>query len=359
MNPNPVYAEHASEIFNDYLDSILQDITADVLSACGDNLISLILGGGYGRGEGGVISVEGAERPYNDLDFSIIVRSISRYPHEKIREISHKHEKRIKIDVDFSRPLTLKAVKQWPHWLMWYDLYYGHIVLFGPDSILKDHAPDYIGQQLPATEALRLMLNRGAGLLWSKLVIRGIQPAPDPDFIRRNYYKCLLAMGDALLITTNSYTTRYSGRDVLLCNNEQLTMEPFFEQVIKAYKSALEFKFRPDSLAKNEIDEQKLKESAKLWSQVFLYIENCRLKRNWTSMDSYIQWKGIRENQENRLNKLHRNLLQNLKSGVVSTKYRREYLYRRLPPLLGLTDCPVVNWIEESKDFLEIWNRYN
>src|SRR5438105_13305058 len=37
-------------------------------------LEALVLGGGYGRGEGGVLTTDAGERPYNDLEFYIFLR---------------------------------------------------------------------------------------------------------------------------------------------------------------------------------------------------------------------------------------------------------------------------------------------
>src|SRR6476646_5706402 len=37
-------------------------------------LEALVLGGGYGRGEGGVLRTEAGDRPYNDLEFYVFVR---------------------------------------------------------------------------------------------------------------------------------------------------------------------------------------------------------------------------------------------------------------------------------------------
>ena len=56
---------------------------------------------------------------------------------------------------------------------MWYDLLNGHIVIKGPSDILSAHAPAALKKTLPVIEATRLVLNRGAGLLWALRVVRG------------------------------------------------------------------------------------------------------------------------------------------------------------------------------------------
>src|SRR5690242_3177119 len=37
-------------------------------------LEALLLGGGYGRGEGGVLKTAAGDRPYNDLEFYVFIR---------------------------------------------------------------------------------------------------------------------------------------------------------------------------------------------------------------------------------------------------------------------------------------------
>jgi hypothetical protein len=48
-------------------------ISEDVREAADDNLIALILGGSYGRGEGGVARIDGQERPCNNFDLTLVV----------------------------------------------------------------------------------------------------------------------------------------------------------------------------------------------------------------------------------------------------------------------------------------------
>ena len=47
------YACHGSEEFNRRLDGVLRRLAGDVRQALGPALVALVLGGGYGRGEGG------------------------------------------------------------------------------------------------------------------------------------------------------------------------------------------------------------------------------------------------------------------------------------------------------------------
>lgn len=354
-----VYADHGSEEFNARMHDISLRIGADVEKALGANFVALILGGGYGRGEGGVVRVDGVERPYNDLDFTLVVKQKNRVPWDQLHAISERYEEEIKIDVDFSRPLTLRDIENWPHWLMWYDLLNGHIVVKGPPDVLTAHAPTGLKQTLPPIEATRLALNRGAGLLWALRVVRGVEKAPDKDFVRRNYYKCILAMGDGLLIAHQRFATPYRGRDDRLIQLEADNSGVAEFQLGALYREALRFKFNPDDLPDVQVEESWLEDLARRWGGIFLHVEKIRTGRDWGSLAAYSRWQGLRETDQHTLRCLPRNVIRNKQLGVYSWKYPRERLYRQLPDLLGLTERPVPDWPSESTRFLKVWDRFN
>lgn len=355
----PVYAFHASEEFNQWLHEVLERISDDVQAVMSDNLVSLLLGGGYGRGEGGVVVIGGREWPYNDIDFTLVVKNKFKLPWNALSKISKKYENETRIHVDFSRPLTLNDIKNWPRWLVWYDLLNGYSVLAGPGNILEDNAPRYLRENLPAIEAGKLLLNRGAGILWAMRMSRQFELAGDIDFIRRNYYKCALALGDALMIAYQCYKSPYRGR-----LESYVAMKNKFPEVKKfpletLYKAALDFKFCPDSVKETEPSLEDLKYMAQLWGSVFLHIEQRRTGRLIPSLTAYSLWAGIREEEENNYHNWPRNLIRNLKLGKFSWKYPREALFRELPVLLGLTNNPCSGWEEETSNFLKTWKKFN
>lgn len=353
------YATDASPEFNARLHETLLSLADEVEHAMGKNLVALILGGGYGRGEGGVIRVNGREMPYNDLDFTLVVSAKSGVPWQKLKEIGERFGSDMAIEVDFSRPLTLSDVQQWPHWLMWYDLFNGHVTFKGSPDILERNVPSYLREPLPAIEGTRLLLNRGAGLLWALRIVRNVEEAPDRDFVRRNYYKCALALGDALLIAYKRFTTQYRGRDALLENLEQ--DEPGVRDLAlsELYREALVFKFHPDEVSFHPGTESELRPLAQKWGSVFLCVEEVRTGRAWSSLNEYVHWKGTREHDQHTPKRLLRNLARNLQEKSLSLRYPREALYRQLPVLLGLTREPCEDWKEQSKRFLQVWSRFN
>jgi hypothetical protein len=353
----PVY--QPTPAFDRYMRWIVDRIGRAVAETLKDNLVALVLGGGYGRGEGGVVVIDNVEQPYNDLDFTLVVRRKSAVPADRLHAISRRYEEEIHIAVDFSRPLTIGDIRRWPAWLMWYDLLNGHIVARGRPDVLTAHAPDALNRPLPAIEATRLLLNRGAGLLWALRVVRGQEETPDPDFVRRNYFKCALALGDALLIAWARYATPYTGRDdrlrQLVREVEPLSTLP----LAPLYREALLFKFRPDWTPDRPVPETDLLALAALWGRVCLLVEAHRTGRRWASMGDYAAWTGLREPAQHGPARWLRNLVHNRRAGRWSLTYPREGLYRQLPALLGLTGAAPDRWEDASRAFLEVWKRFN
>lgn len=351
-----IYAFHGSQAFNEWMDAILQEFTRDTEKLLGDQLVALILGGGYGRGEGGVELIDKKECPYNDLDFTLVVKNALNVPDQELLQLTDRYAKRLHIHVDFSRPLTVKAIRNWPPWLMWHDLLNGHMVLSGPQDILTAHAPGHVKSHPPPIEALRLHLNRGAGLLWALRVIRDAEPEPDRGFVVRNYYKTLLAMGDAVLISRGRFATPYRGRDKIL---DTLAAEDSSVQQLglqALYHDALKFKFSPHEFADEPIDETTLKAAAELWGKVLLDIETLRTGRNWDSPAAYAADAMIREKEMNGLCNLPKNVLRNLKCQHIALHHPREGLYREIPRLLFSRPA---DWNRRSETALKIWDRYN
>nr|MBC8452621.1 hypothetical protein [Spirochaetota bacterium] len=203
------FTHEGSAAFNKRVGIVLDTFAEEIRTAVGVPFKALVLGGGYGRGEGACVIKEGKEALYNDLDLFMITADALELSDE-IKHIAHRYEEILGIDVDIGRPLSLKELRTLPHQLMWQDLAAGHKVLAGDKDIITANIPDWLGKPLPKGEALRLMLNRGSGLLQAVIQAYEIDKdkthqLPDRDFIRRNYHKCTLAFGDSLLITYENY----------------------------------------------------------------------------------------------------------------------------------------------------------
>ena len=242
---------------------------ADALAAIGaeidamrvPSLAGVVLGGGYGRGEGGArgefkvqspkfevesSKADGASRLSNDLDFFAITRegatdADAAAVAKTLEPLSRRWSEKLGIDVDFTgrTPWRLRHDQER---LMVQELVHGYVDVAGAAGEalfagIERHEPS----DLPWMEAARLLMNRGMGLLLAaekrQSVADGRHPADDsrlPDvhsFINRNINKCILGAGDARLIANRGYRWRALER-----------AEALRDQI---YRNAVAWKFRP------------------------------------------------------------------------------------------------------------------
>jgi hypothetical protein len=335
----------------------------EIEQAMGEPFLALILAGGYGRGEGACIQKDGKEAPYNDFDLFVVTRKRTSLS-EEILEITKAYEEKLGIEVDIGKPLTIDMIKVLPHQLMWQDLLQSHKVIVGDPQILSGHAPSYLRESLPQVEALRLLLNRGSGLLQAIIHCQaGIQDAkhilPDPDFIRRNREKCTLALGDSLLITHRLYTPPLDQRTQTLHEQVDTLLVPQAQRILFMYEMAARFKTQPDSLDKNQPPLSDLLEIAQLWVEVMLYCERTRTGKVWNHAGEYERDHFIREPEQHTPRNLLRNLGKNFKEGRISLLYPREKLYGQLGVLLENPKPEESAWRKRAVAFLGAWNGCN
>ena len=191
-------------------------------------LAGVVLGGGYGRGEGGVIE---ECRLSNDLDFFAITEDGASAAEiaaiaAALEPISKEWTARIGIDVDFT-VRTPWRIKHDEERLMIQELVRGYFDVAGQRGETLFSAIRRIdAAEIPWTEAVRLMMNRGMGLMLAKCKIENVEcriadgrssnaecrMAPERDFIVRNINKCVLGAGDARLIARRAYAWRLANR---------------------------------------------------------------------------------------------------------------------------------------------------
>ncbi len=235
------------------LQTAMRELSDQLAGMALPGLSGVFLGGGYGRGEGGVRHLpDGRFTLYNDLDFIVVAESgAGRRARRRIAEalaaIGRQWRPRLGIDVDFSKPMTARQLRRNARTLMMQELLRGHVAIFGDSRLLGGCIPAMPPEELPAMEAMRLMLNRGMGLLLAgeRLSAYGGVPRDQAsaDFINRNMNKCVLGMGDAWLIFTRRYRWDIRDRAVVLSG-----AAPEDAGALGAlYPQAVELKFSPSS----------------------------------------------------------------------------------------------------------------
>ena len=142
-----------------------------------NNLVSIILVGGFGRGEGSVKLEEQKMIPVNDYDIYVILdkdlkvkESVKQELIEEIEKeigtsgfsLYEKSEKSFYFDIRF---LNLYQLPNLPPFIKYYEMKHASCVLFGQD--VRNLIPDYHSKDLPISEGLRFMLNRLSSIsLW-------------------------------------------------------------------------------------------------------------------------------------------------------------------------------------------------
>ena len=217
-------------------EALLEKVLREIREALSGTGLCVVLGGSYGRGDGGVRLDRENGILYNDLDFFVFSRNKNSGDELLLKKIAEKYEKELKVDVDFSRIMGVSDIKNNARRLMMQELKRGYRHIAGED-LLNEYLPELPADKLPFSEACRLLLNRGMGLLLAGEKIAG--NSTDTDFILRNLNKAILGAGDAFLIARGQYKWNLA---------ERLTMinsSPLSDDCKKLYTQAVEFKKSP------------------------------------------------------------------------------------------------------------------
>lgn len=322
---------------------VLQGVRAIVPAS---KLEGLVLGGGYGRGEGGVLKTDLGEAPYNDLEFYVFLRgnrwrNARRYGpalHALGDRLSPPTRLHVEFKCDSVRKLRRSSISMFT-----YDLVARHRILLGDESLFRGCSQHLSAADLPLSEATRLLLNRCTGLLLAKEMLGSPSlTAEQADFIGRNLAKAQLAMGDAVLTTFSLYHWSCVERHQRLLHLGRAFLDPQLSAlstpVLQHHEAGVEFKLRPrrrhHSHAELEAAHQEISQlAARLW----LWLENLRLRRSFASVEDYARSRA-RKCPES---PVWRNALLNLRTfgwkGMLSAmgwRYPRERLFNSLPLLL-------------------------
>lgn len=215
-----------------------------------DALGALYLGGGYGRGEGGAFfAKDGSALPYNDLDFFAYPAPDA--PQSQWAEVNQWIETKMKllaeklgIEADCTPLRNFGEVRRISQRLMFQELLRGHVLIYSKNGYdpLAALAP-LPAYQLPLSEAQRLLLNRGYGLLLAR--------APgETGFRLRNLAKAALGAADALLLAKGLY--KWNGEERAAAFRALAKEQGWPEEWADNYDAALAFKFRPVETAPAE-----------------------------------------------------------------------------------------------------------
>ncbi|MBQ7695422.1 MAG: hypothetical protein IJT50_09900 [Lentisphaeria bacterium] len=226
------------------LKTALAGIAADIGALELPGLRAVVLGGGYGRGEGGVLHTETGDALYNDLDFFVFASGAGRALMDRIdralRELARPWTEKLGVAVDFGPVKNCGTLKKVASTLMFQELLRGWKPVWGTPELEK-WIPAADSRELPFSEAARLLLNRGMGLVFAGERLRAGDT--DADFIVRNMNKALLGAGDALLIAAGEY--RWRGPERVNRFRAWAAEEKLPAEYVALYEKAFRFKLEP------------------------------------------------------------------------------------------------------------------
>jgi hypothetical protein len=258
-------------------------------------LQAIILGGGYGRGEGGVLTTDGGHRPYNDLEFYVAIRGNRHFNEWRYRRrlevlsdiLSHLAGIEVELKLTSLSELEAKPVSMFT-----YDLAWGHRVVWareGTDfeSIWKWHRKEH---SIPHSEATRLLMNRCTGLLLAREKLEHPELTPESvDFIRRNIAKAQLACGDALLAAHGQYHWSCQERHSRLAYLARKKHSLLFDQALSNHREGVSFKLHPEIAEMQRADlERMFRPVSELARFCWLWNESRRLGQDYPTLRSYL-----------------------------------------------------------------------
>jgi hypothetical protein len=259
-------------------------------------LEAVCLGGGYGRGEGGVLRHEGKtpDRAYNDLEFYVAIHGNRHFNEflyqQRLRVLGEILTHLVGIEVEF-KITSLAELAHRPISMFSYDLAVGHRLLWPSDAarVAESYAHHRQAETIPRDEATRLLMNRCSGLFFARqhLHRQPFTPA-SADFVRRNIAKVQLAMGDALLTFHGFYHWSCVERHRRLEGGFSGESIPDFSEILRHHAAGVAFKLYPESRVHShqalvELHAEVTERALHCW----LWIESRRLGRPFATAKSY------------------------------------------------------------------------
>ncbi|HOW63666.1 MAG TPA: hypothetical protein P5186_00130 [Candidatus Paceibacterota bacterium] len=377
----PRFTIDGSEALEQLIASTCNRAREGVLSVVpAGKLDGILLGGGYGRGEGGVLRTPEGDKPYNDLEFYVFIRGNALLVERRYRRPLHDLGEHLSpsagLEVEF-KVLTLEKLRRSAPSMFYYDLVAGHRRTYGDDALLDGCEHHRNAEAIPLHEATRLLFNRCSGLLFSLERLRRPRfGADEADFVGRNLAKAQLAFGDVLLAAQGQY--HWSCRT----RHERLATIHFGEDLAWAaplkghHATGVEFKLNPiRSTESRETLASRHAEVSALGRKLWLWLESKRLGRPFASATDYA-FSRIDKCPET---SAVRNRFVNLRAfgspGLVSTRYPRERLFHALALLLWENqpwkEAALLRRIQEELRtgepefsglvwvYQQLWNRFN
>lgn len=201
------------ESIDSHIESEIALCRERIIGAFGDGLTSLVLVGGYGRGEGGVSRDNGRLMPKNNYDFLIVLKDSLRPKSERVktalRTLKDGLDRELSVIFEASCHRESK-VRSAPHIMIFHDIYQASMTIYGHE--IRTLLPETVTAPLPPVEAMRILRNRSMLLVASVLGEEHLGYRPGPGQVKTWLAKAIIGFGDAISILRGCYRARYSDK---------------------------------------------------------------------------------------------------------------------------------------------------
>ncbi len=258
------YTILGSEV-NDQIQNIV-DVMVDEVRKNVPGVLSIILGGGFGKGEGSVQIKEGKVIPVNDFDAYIITEGP--VDDKLLNDVANKATARLTLEnkglefYEFDRKkyadtfyLDLKAIpvyklKDLPPMTRYFEIKNASSVVYGQDY--RYLMPDYDFTDIPQAEGFRVLLNRMAHLaeyFSTDFLTGNITPGEYKGLRYIAHTKAFIACGEGLLTLNKKFVPTYSGRAAMLKKCYKHDFPDLYEKLpnlANKVEAATNFKLKAD-----------------------------------------------------------------------------------------------------------------
>lgn len=323
-------------------------INSYILDLLGDQVHSILLCGGFGRGEGTVEVRNDEIHVVNDYDITIVLKERNRLKyaglyrkyHAPLEALAVKLAKDLQmkqIDLGlkhfsyFEKPAALKIEN--------YEVKRGHVFTYGDENPTR-LMPDWKAEDIPLFEGTWLFRNRGAGMLIPALYFmrdEGI-PAEKKENFAIECNKAQLAMGDSILLLNRCYHHLYSER-LRFLDKLDVSDVPDGEKIVMHYREALEQKLQPEfqKFYKRDLKEWWF-EIVRLLDIFYQYFETKRLGSEFKDWIEYADLHKPEDRFETR--NFLKNIIRN--SSALFSKDKLRMNYRKAKKSFTITLVPLI-----------------
>lgn len=254
-----------------------------------ENLKTLVLAGGYGRGEGGIRKGPEGERPANNLDLLLFSTGLDVAQRAKLAEDVNREldtlRRRSGMGLDFSVVDAAKVARDRVR-VLWYDVRHGHKLLAGDPDFLPG-LKRFTAQNIDPREMADLVINRGALLVLNDLILAdGPVSVMRRETILTHAAKAVIGFGDALLFFAGRYHWSYAERRRRMAFGSA----PASPEFRALYEEAMEYRFTGDEDAAESLVRQvENGHLRKALAAQHLEIERLRLGQRRVGWHDYIR----------------------------------------------------------------------